>query len=521
MSEHLRALIVILVLSTAAFAAMRHPAVAMGMTPDSFTRRRNLWLATTLAAFLAPNFVIFAVVASGLLLVTRRRERNPLSLYLFLLFVVPPFSSALSGLGIVNQLFELNFPRLLSLLVLLPWAAGERDPDTPAFGKQLADWLLLCYVLLQLYQQLQIDTFTNTLRYGFYAFLDVLLPYYVASRSLKTTAEFREALLSFVVAVVLMAPIAAFEFVKHWLLYAALGDALGMQWSSGRYLGRGETLRAVVTAGHSIALGYVMMIAIMLHSGLRLTRAGPKIWALGMIALAIGSIATVSRGPWVGIAIGLIVFSLSGKQPAKRLMKLALVSGLIAVGLLASPWGSSLIDYLPFVGSIDSNNISYRRLLFAASMLVISQHPFFGSPTFMLAGPMQELQNGNLIDVVNSYLLVALQTGYIGLTLFVAFFVCAASSIIMALRSPVAMDAEHILQGRALLAALAAILVSIATTSPISFIPVLYWCVGGLCVSYGQQTLRKAREARETQWNPSPFAGHLSRPSSLTDRPVA
>lgn len=507
MSEHLRALIVILVLSTGAFAVIRRPALAMGMAPGAFTRRRNLWLATTLAAFLAPNFLVFALVASGLLLVARRHERNPLSLYVFLLFVVPPFGSALTGLGIVNQLFELNFPRLLSLLVLLPWAAGKRDPDTPAFGKQLADWLLLGYVLLQLYQQLRIDTFTNTLRYGFYAFLDVLLPYYVASRSLKTVADFREALLSFVAAVVLMTPIAAFEFLKHWLLYGALADALGMKWDGGSYLARGDTLRAVVTTGHSIALGYVMMIAIMLHSGLRLAGARPRIWAFGMAALGIGSIATVSRGPWVGIAVGLVVLALSGRQPFKRLLKLALVGGLVTAGLLASPWGSSLVNYLPFVGSIDSNNVSYREQLFRASMLVISQHPFFGSPTFMFTAPMQELKNGGLIDVVNNYLLVALQSGYVGLALFVGVFACAARAIIASLRSQQDGEAERYLQGRALLAALAAILVSIATTSAISFIPVLYWCVAGLSISYGQQALRAGR-AR--QWNPTPYARQAS-----------
>ncbi len=371
----------------------------------------------------------------------------------------------------------------------------------------MADWLLLGYVLLQLFQQLQIDTFTNTLRYGLYAFLDVLLPYYVASRSLKTVADFRQAFLSFVVAVVLMTPIAAFEFLKHWLLYGALADALGMQWGGGNYLGRGGTLRAVATAGHSIALGYTMMIAIMLHVGLRLTGARPKIWGFGMAAIVIASIATVSRGPWVGIVVGLIAFSLSGKRPLKGLLKLTLVGGLVTVILLASPWGSSLIDYLPFVGSIDSNNVSYREHLFRASMLVISQYPFFGSPTFMFTAPMQELKNGGLIDVVNTYLLVALQSGYVGLALFVGVFACAARAIIVSLRSQPDGEAERFLQGRALLAALVAVLVAIATMSPVGFIPVLYWCIAGLSIGYGHQVFR---EVRASQWNPSPYVRQAS-----------
>ena len=505
MPEHLRALVVVLALSTIAFLVIRKPAVAMGMARDAFDRRRNLWLATTLAAFLAPNFWFFALAVTALLLFSHRAERNPLSLYFFLLFAVPPFAATLGGLGIVNQLFELSFPRLLSLLVLLPWALKKREPDTPAFGKQLADWLLLCYLVLQLLQQLTIDSFTNTLRYGLYACLDVLLPYYVASRSLKTIADFRDAILSFVIAALLMAPIAVFEFLKHWLLYSALSGALGIRWDAGSYLGRGETLRAVVTTGHPIALGFVMMTAIMLHCALRIATVQPRAWALGMAALVIGSIASVSRGPWVGIAAGIVVFAATGRQPARRLLKLAVVSALVTAALVVSPWGSTVISYLPFVGTVDSNNVAYRQRLFEVAMLVISQNPFFGSPTFMYSTPLQELRNGNLIDVVNTYLLVALQSGYVGLSLFVGVFGCAIWAVIATLRGQHDGQSEYAMQGRAILAALASSLVAIATTSNISVIPIVYWCTAGLAVGYGQRRLSDVAESL-----PSRFAVRAS-----------
>jgi O-antigen ligase len=479
----------------------------MGMAPDAFGLRRNLWLATTSAAFLASNFWIFIVAMSVLLLVARNKERNPLSLYFFLLFTVPPFAAALGGLGIVNQLFELSFPRLLSLLVLLPWTLKARDPDTPAFGKHLADWLLLSYLLLQLGSQLQIDTFTNTLRSGLYVCLDAVLPYYVASRALKTIDDFRDALLSFVIAVLMMVPIAAFEFLKHWLLYSALADALGMQWSGGSYLARGETLRAVVTAGHSIALGYVMMSAIMLHSGLRMAAARPRLWALGMAALGAGCIAALSRGPWVGVVAGLIVFAVASRQPGKGLLKFTLAVGVIVVAVSMSPWGAELIDYLPFVGNVDSNNVDYRKQLFDVSMLVIAQNPLFGSPMFMHNPNMQAMQNGNLIDVVNSYLLVALQSGGVGLSLFVGVFACAIWAVVAALRRQPDGHSERFLQGRALLAAMASILVTIATASNVGLIPIVYWCAAGLAIGYGRTSLSDVRDSRP---EPSRLAMRIS-----------
>src|SRR6188474_2936195 len=102
MPEHLRAFIVIAVLSVASFLVLHRPVVAMGMEDEDFRRRRNLWLAVTAAAFLSSNFWIFILIASSVLLFSRR-DRNPFALYLFLLFVVPPFAAPLPGLGIVNK----------------------------------------------------------------------------------------------------------------------------------------------------------------------------------------------------------------------------------------------------------------------------------------------------------------------------------------------------------------------------------------------------------------------------------
>ncbi len=491
MPEYLRAFIVILTLSGVTFLAMRKPALSMGMAPEDFARRRNVWLLATATAFLAHNFWVFTIVMIPVLLYARRREPNPFALYLFVLFAVPPFGAALSGLGIVNQLFQLSYPRLLSLLVLLPWVLQRRGPDVPGFGKMLTDWLLLGYLLLQLYQQWQIDSLTNTMRYGFYAFLDAWLPYYVASRSLRTTAAVRDTLLSLVIAGVLMAPIAAFEFARHWLLYSALPEALGMDWDGGSYLGRGTTLRAVVSTGHSIALGYVMMIAILLHLGLRRATVQPRIWLYGMIVLAVGSVASVSRGPWVGLLAGAIVFAAAGPNPGKRLLKFAGALAATAAVVMVSPWGSSLIDYLPFVGKVDSFNVEYRERLFELSMLVISQNPWLGSPTFMYAAPLQELRNGNLIDIVNSYLLVALQSGYIGLALFLGIFARSGYAVISALRVQLDKQSESYEQGRALLAALGGIMVAIAAASPVGFIPLMYWCVAGLSIGYGDAIVRR------------------------------
>ena len=156
--------------------------------------------------------------------------------------------------------------------------------------------------------------------------------------------------------------------------------------------------------------------------------------------------------------------------------------------LLLSPWAAKVIDYLPFVGEVDRGNVDYRQQLLEAALQVIAQHPLFGSPYFMDSGPLQELRSGNLIDIVNSYLLIALQSGYVGLAAFLAVFAVAVGAVLRRLRrradGEAAGEGERHLQGRALLAAMAAMLVTIGTVSNIYFIPLLYWCLAGFAVAY-------------------------------------
>src|SRR5688572_1681297 len=187
MPEHLRALVAILVLAAVVFAFAKAPACASAIASGDFERRRNLWFGITLSAFLAHNFWVFMIVAGALLLFALPREPNRLALYFFLLFAAPAIPDAITGLGIIQSFFTIHYLRLLALAVLLPaYLFLRAQRGTEPFGRLLPDKILVAYLVLQFLLMLSTTTFTNTLRHGvFYAFLDVFLPYYVASRSLK------------------------------------------------------------------------------------------------------------------------------------------------------------------------------------------------------------------------------------------------------------------------------------------------------------------------------------------------
>jgi hypothetical protein len=76
------------------------------------------------------------------------------------------------------------------------------------------------------------------------------------------------------------------------------------------------------------------------------------------------------------------------------------------------------------------------------------------------------------------------------LTLFVVFFASVLQGIRKGMRSFPNEDDESRRLGRALLATLAGILITIVTVSSITVIPVVYWSVAGMCVAYAQMARR-------------------------------
>src|SRR5665213_3692959 len=106
MLNNLKALLVILVL-TWGVALVARPLCLRFMDSADFARRRNVWFALTIVAFLSPTFWLYALVAMPLLYWAAARDPNPLALYVVATFAVPNVRFYIPGV-VVNQLFDLT-----------------------------------------------------------------------------------------------------------------------------------------------------------------------------------------------------------------------------------------------------------------------------------------------------------------------------------------------------------------------------------------------------------------------------
>ncbi len=287
--------------------------------------------------------------------------------------------------------------------------------------------------------------------------------------------------MSFVIAAFLASLVGAFEFTRHWILYSSAGDALGVEWNPG-YLARGDFLRASATSGQSIVLGYVIAIAIGFMLALRSSVADRRFYFGGLLLLTAGVISPLSRGPWVGLAIVLFLFLLTGENAVQRIFKLSLAALPVVVLLLLTGYGEKVVDYLPFIGSVDNENVTYRKKLFDTSFQIILDNPFFGSTDYLLH--MEELRQGQgIIDLVNTFLIVGLNTGFVGLGLYCLFFATICLAVMRRMKRIPKNEEMHKL-GQALLATLLGALIIIATVSPIYHVPLLLWSVAAMALAY-------------------------------------
>jgi hypothetical protein len=489
MPEHLRALVVILVLAAIVFRVARDSACAIAIDPADFRRRRNLWFAITLIAFLSGSFWLYILISAIVLLIAVQAERNRLALFFALLFAVPPVAAKISGLGLLEHLFSMNHIRLLALTVLLPtFISLLARPDRVRFGSIWPDRLLLAYLAVNFGVMLFVTTFTNVLRHGlFYALIDVVLPYYVASRGLRDLKAFRDALMTFVVAAMVLSLIALFEMLRHWMLYSALIGALEVYWGYGGYLPRGGfALRAQVTTGQPIALGFVLMAALALALYARTLVPSTLMRRLGIALLAGGLFASLSRGPWIGAAVAVLAFVATGGGAVRKFAKYA-ASGIVVLPIVTLlPGVQTLVDLLPFVGSTEAETIEYRRRLLETAFAAIWQSPVFGGVDIYSSEGNQGLRQhyGTFIDVVNTYVEILLVSGFVGLSLFVTFFVSVAFGVLRQVRAMQGSGDERGVAGRAVFAALAGTAVTIFTVSSITSIPIVYWSLAGMAVAW-------------------------------------
>jgi O-antigen ligase len=139
---------------------------------------------------------------------------------------------------------------------------------------------------------------------------------------------------------------------------------------------------------------------------------------------------------------------------------------------------------LPFFGGqVDNFNVVYRQRLFDRSWQVIQESPMLGDQAALLK--MQDLRQGEgIIDLVNTYMGILLENGFVGMTLFLSFILIALANAWSFSRRTMHDDPDLGLMGASLVSCIITTLVIIENESFSGVTVVLFYSLAALAVAY-------------------------------------
>ncbi len=328
-----------------------------------------------------------------------------------------------------------------------------------------------------------LDSASNALRRAVLFLLDIYLLYYTVARTCQSRRKIVDAAAAFCLGCVVMAAIAVLEQMRGWLLYVGIAGRWGTDPNATFYLTRAGELRAQASSGHSLALGFLLAVAfgfwlyLKSHVPARLHRIGIT------LLLWSGLFAAFSRGAWLGAVTSYCTFLAVGPGALSRFVK-GVVFALVIAGLIAvSPIGDRILEVVPIMGRTADANITYRQRLAERGWELVLAHPFLGD---QFPWPeMEDLRQGEgIIDLVNTYLGVALGYGLIGLFCFLSFILLGTTRVYLRARELARSDPDLALLGASLVACIVGTLVMIRTSSFGLGFQKMFYVLAGLATAY-------------------------------------
>lgn len=447
------------------------------------------------AVYFSGNFLLFIVVLFPVIYLGLQKNSatGKISYYFFLLPFLPIALQQKIPFPGLEQLVTINYQRALNIYILLPIFLGILSRPKKAPLKSMVDKCVILYFAYIFIIAFRRTTFTNSFRFVFEIFIDHFILYFVVSRLAGSVENFEKFFKSIINSALILAFIGIFETVKNWRMF----DALFMITRGGAWEQGYSSRQGVLRAGgflNPIVFGVYLYIAIaflifLIYSG-KTTRRIPAI--LVICILFFGIFCSLSRSPLTGAAIFFLCFVLLEKQ---KLLKLASIALIVCSLLIISPLGKGVISSLPFIGKEDQGSITYRKILWENALIVIKRSPLLGNIAYANEPEIEALKRsgGRLasggVDIVNSYLGIALTYGIIGISIFVSILSLTIINLWKAIH--LAKDKTPIMLGHILFSLTASLLIVLVTTSQITIFPFLIWILIGFSMGYSYMVKEK------------------------------
>ena len=221
-----------------------------------------LWLLPT--GVLAVTTNIWLLYITVVMVCARMVPKTPEDRVFYFVLLLPALPDLLFVVPFpgINYLFEISYPRMLVMCLLLPVYFSIKHKKSDYYRSfSYIDYLVVFFCIITTVLDFRIESsVTYWGRMCFYKFIDIWVPYYVVSRVVK---DFRSILSALAFSGVLLAVLAVIEWRMTWKAYAILaGQTPGVKVSSlllrNQY--RGICLRVSGSWLEPISFGFFMAL---------------------------------------------------------------------------------------------------------------------------------------------------------------------------------------------------------------------------------------------------------------------
>ncbi len=415
----IKALIFILLCVVLAAGVMRLIDREQDMRPHAFA-----WAAFTVVAFVSQSFYVIIPFLLLLKIVYLKNdvEKN-IAAYL-VLFTAFPYTYVFPLVSGLN-LLDFRMQGAMALIFFLPLVFKMLTEE--AFKVRRIDYAFLIMVVIfvvgNFRPRFEFEfTYPQAIRDTFALFTDIVLPYFVISRGIRSWDSLYRVVLAMVFGGFIVTFFSYVEVLLEWKPHVDIAAAMGiLPPGEAFYEWRGGFLRAAATLTGPITLGFYLTVHLAMF--LAVAKINRISWVIRILLVLLVLPAvywTGSRGAMLGVILLFIAYAVFGMRPQVRRM---LFIPLFLVGIVSVFAYESFKP--PAVETVSLNKVDthgtfeYRAQLLRTSLQVIPDHLWFGTRLYKRDPRMQKLVQGmGIIDMVNGYIHLTIEWGLIALLVF-------------------------------------------------------------------------------------------------------
>jgi hypothetical protein len=354
---------------------------------------------------------------AGLFLLVLVNKNNSGSIFTIAFFIgilgaIPDWVEYHVSVPGINYLITLFFYKIAVIALLAPLLFQIGGENRLKWN--VTDSLVCLFVLVTTLLTFREGKLTSVLRFFVDSCLIYIVPYFVISRLVKTINDFHYCAVAVLVFSIIVAAVLFVSQVIQLDIYEAFNPRSKyniIREYRGGFLRLSGPLSSPLI-GFTMLSGYLALDILKKHIPVL-----PVIRWLIMLMFFLAVLFSGSRGGLFGFILGAAVYWYFIKLSSEK--RTLLVCSVIFLFLIELIFGiSAMFFYEDEYGTFD-----YRVELYTASWLFLKQNPLFGAQFFIQSGYFDHLVTGlGIIDIVSTYLQIALKYGFVGLFLFFSVY---------------------------------------------------------------------------------------------------